>query len=224
MSRPLDTLHFPFSPVCAPYACLLPPSHLSLFPLSPLGPLWLPLGPAPPGPHSGGVTGPSTRQPAASSLSPAPRLGSPLRAPAHFDHLVTSPLLSARPTATRPGGRPIVTSPLRTGPRGPGPDRTRPDTTSRSRTPLHRAGPPASATGHHPYQTYRPSQGRTQKPIVVVLDSTRRWNSRTSPTSSPALRARTRSTTSSTSHATSQFVSQPPGANRLLATAPAVCT
>jgi hypothetical protein len=109
-------------------------------------------------------------------------------------------------------------------PDGPGPDRTRPDTTSRSRTPLHRAGPPASATGHHPYQTYRPSQGRTQKPIVVVLDSTRRWNSRTSPTSSPALRARTRSTTSSTSHATSQFVSQPPGANRLLATAPAVCT
>ncbi len=221
MSRPLDTLHFLSSPVCAPYACLLPPSHLSLFPLSPLGPLWLPLGPAPLGPHSGGVTGPSTRQPAASSLSPAPRLGSPFRAPAHFDHLVTSPLLSARPTATRPGGRPHRHVPTQDGPTRarPCPDPT--DTTSRSRTPLHRAGPPASATGPKPY---RPSVGRTQKPIVVVLDSTRRWISRTSPTSSPALRARTRSTTSSPGHATSQFVSQPPGANRPLATAPAVCT
>ena len=167
--------------------------------------------------------------------SPAPQPGNPpLQASPRLPDSdpLSGPRLTlttwSRPPSSRPGlrppdpeGAPIVTSPLRTGPRGPGPDRTRPDTTSRSRTPLHRAGPPASATGHKPY---RPSVGRTQKPIVVVLDSTRRWISRTSPTSSPALRARTRSTTSSPSHATSQFVSQPPGANRPLATAPAVCT
>ena len=167
--------------------------------------------------------------------SPAPQPGNPpLQASPRLPDSdpLSGPRLTlttwSRPPSSRPGLRPpdpegAPSSRPHSGRAHAGPALTGPDPTlPLDHVPLYTGPGP-----QHPLRATNPIarlRAEPKKPIVVVLDSTRRWISRTSPTSSPALRARTRSTTSSPGHATSQFVSQPPGANRPLATAPAVCT
>ena len=163
-----------FPPVCASYACLLPPSLLSLVPLLSSRPTTASSRPGSARAHSGGVTGPSTRQPAASSLSPAPRLGSPVRAPVQFDHLVTSP--SSRPGLRPPDPEGASSSRPHSGRAHASPALTGPDPmASPNLGPLYtRPRPPALATGPNRLHTYRPAQAIAvshQKPIVVVLEA-----------------------------------------------------